>query len=58
MGAAFAEFQEKEKGSITCGKLADMIILSDNIFELKPEAIRNAKVKTTIVGGKVVYGEQ
>ena len=33
------------------------MILTDNIFELKPEAIRNAKVKTTILGGKVVYGE-
>ena len=57
VGAAFAEFQEREKGSISTGKLADMVILSDNIFELKPEAIRNAKVKTTILGGKVVYGE-
>jgi len=56
MGAAFAEFQEKDKGSITPGKLADMVILSDNIFSTKPEAIRNAKVETTIVGGKVLYG--
>src|SRR3954463_4781022 len=58
MGAAFAEFQDSENGSITPGKLADMIILSDNIFDLKPEAIRNVKVKTTIVGGKVVYRER
>jgi predicted amidohydrolase YtcJ len=35
-----------------------MVILSDNIFDLKPETIRNAKVKTTIVGGKVVYEER
>jgi predicted amidohydrolase YtcJ len=56
MSSAFAEFQEKDKGSITPGKLADMVILSDNIFDLKPEAIRNVKVETTIVGGKVVYG--
>ncbi|PYJ26454.1 MAG: amidohydrolase [Verrucomicrobia bacterium] len=55
MGAAFAEFQEREKGSITPGKLADMVILSDNIFDLKPEAIGYVKVETTIVGGKVVY---
>jgi len=34
------------------------VILSDNIFELKPETIRNVKVETTIVGGKVVYGER
>ena len=58
MGAAFAEFQDSEKGSITPGKFADMVIVSDNIFDLKPEAIRNVKVKTTIVGGKVVYGER
>lgn len=57
-GSAFAEFQENEKGSITPGKLADMVILSDNIFDLKPEAIRNVKVETTIVGGKVVYAER
>ena len=55
MGSAFAEFQEREKGSITPGKLADMVILSDNIFGLKPEAVRNVKVDTTILGGKVVY---
>ena len=58
MGAAFAEFQENKKGSITPGKLADMVILNENIFDLKPEAIRNVKVKTTILGGKVIYGEQ
>ncbi|PYL06109.1 MAG: amidohydrolase [Verrucomicrobia bacterium] len=56
MGAAFAEFQEREKGSITPGKLADLVILSDNIFDLKPEAIRNVKVATTIMGGKITYG--
>jgi predicted amidohydrolase YtcJ len=55
MGSAFAEFQENEKGSITPGKLADMVMLSDNIFELKPEEIRNVKVEITIVGGKVMH---
>lgn len=55
LGSAFAEFQEKEKGSITPGKLADMVILSGDIFAIKPEAIRNVKVETTIVGGRIVY---
>jgi len=55
LGSAFAEFQEKEKGSITPGKLADMVILSGNIFDMKPEAIRNVRVETTFVGGKIVY---
>jgi predicted amidohydrolase YtcJ len=35
-----------------------MVILTDDIFDLKPEAIRNVKVKTTIVGGNVVYGDR
>jgi predicted amidohydrolase YtcJ len=56
LGSAFAEFQEKEKGSITAGKLADMVILSDDIFAIKSEAIRNVRVETTIVGGRIVYG--
>jgi hypothetical protein len=56
MGSAFAEFQENEKGSITAGKLADMVILSDDIFAIRPEAIRNVRVETTVVGGRIVYG--
>lgn len=55
LGAAFAEFQENEKGSITVGKLADLVILSEDIFEIDPSEIRNVRVLTTIVGGKVVY---
>jgi predicted amidohydrolase YtcJ len=58
MGAAFAEFQEHEKGSITPSKLADMVILSDNLFDVKPEAIRNVKMETTIVGGEVTYARR
>jgi predicted amidohydrolase YtcJ len=55
MGSAYAEFQEKEKGSITRGKLADMVLLSDDIFSIVPEKIRDVKVAETIVGGKVVW---
>lgn len=58
MGSAYAEFQDKEKGSITPGKLADMIVLSDDIFTIKKEAIKDVKVEKTIVGGKVVYSRQ
>jgi hypothetical protein len=36
MGSAYAEFQENEKGSITPGKLADMVLLSDDIFTKEP----------------------
>ncbi|MBV8475151.1 MAG: amidohydrolase [Acidobacteria bacterium] len=55
MGSAYAEFQEQEKGSITPGKLADMVLLSDDIFSTDPAKIREAKVLTTIMGGKIVW---
>jgi len=55
MGSAYAEFQEKEKGSISPGKLADMVLLSDDIFAIDPRNIRDVKVLKTIVGGKVVW---
>lgn len=55
MGSAYAEFQDKQKGSITPGKLADMVLLSDDIFSIKPEAIKDVTVEMTMVGGRVVY---
>lgn len=55
MGSAYAEFQENDKGSITVGKLADMVILSDDIFNIDPSKIRDVKVLRTIVGGKTVW---
>ena len=55
MGSAYAEFQENEKGSITPGKLADMVLLNDDIFSIPPEKIRDVKVLKTIVGGKIVW---
>lgn len=54
-GSAYAEFQEKEKGTLSPGKLADMVLLSDDLFAIKPEAIREVTVEETIVGGKVVW---
>ena len=56
MGSAYAEFQEKEKGSITPGKLADLVVLSDDIFKIPPAAIKNVKVEATYLGGRLVYG--
>jgi predicted amidohydrolase YtcJ len=55
MGSAYAEFQEKVKGSLEVGKYADMIIVSDDIFTIDPPKIADAKVLTTIVDGRVVY---
>lgn len=55
MGSAFAEFQENQKGSLTPGKLADMVIVSDDLFAIDPKHIRDVQVDATIVGGRVVW---
>ena len=58
MGSAYAEFQENEKGSLTPGKLADIVILSDDLFAIDPKNIPDVKVVTTIVGGRVVWNKE
>jgi predicted amidohydrolase YtcJ len=55
MGSAYAEFQENDKGSITPGKLADMVLLSDDVFTIDPAKIRDVRIMTTWVGGKKVW---
>jgi predicted amidohydrolase YtcJ len=55
LDAAFAGRREKTEGSLETGKLADLIIVSQNIFEIDPHEISKTKVRTTIVGGQVVY---
>ncbi len=55
VGSAFAEFQEKVKGTIDVGKLADLVVLSDNIFVLDPSRIRDVRALLTIVNGRIVF---
>ncbi|MBL7832575.1 MAG: amidohydrolase [Cyclobacteriaceae bacterium] len=55
LDAAYGAFEEKIKGSIEKGKLADFAILSKNIMTVPEKEILNTEVVTTIVGGKVVY---
>jgi predicted amidohydrolase YtcJ len=55
LGAAFAAFQEKEKGTISPGKLADVVVLSDDLFQIPPERIKDVRADITIVGGRLVY---
>ena len=55
VGSAYAEFQESVKGTITSGKLADLVILSRDIFKIDPKEIENVKVVMTIMDGRVVY---
>jgi predicted amidohydrolase YtcJ len=55
LGAAFAGRREKTEGSLEPGKLADLIVLSQDLFKIKPGEIGKTEVLITIVGGKVVY---
>src|SRR4029079_17202619 len=51
----YAEFQKTVKGSISVGKLADLVILSRDIFKIDPKEIEGVKVVLTIVDGRIVY---
>ena len=55
VGSAYAEFADDLKGTITPGKLADLVILSEDIFKIDPAEIEKVRVKTTIMDGRVVY---
>jgi predicted amidohydrolase YtcJ len=55
MGGAFAARREKTEGSIEVGKLADVILLSQDLFKIAPNQIGKTKVLMTMVGGKTVY---
>ena len=55
VSAAWAAFEEKEKGSLEIGKLADFVVLSDDPLSVRPEALEKIRVDATVVGGRVVY---
>jgi predicted amidohydrolase YtcJ len=54
-GSAFAEFQDTVKGTIVRGKLADLVILSDDVFSIPAARLKDVQVLTTVAGGKVVH---
>lgn len=56
--AAFANFEEKEKGSIEAGKVADFVVLEQDIMKAKEEELPNIKVSYTVIGGQKVYDKQ
>lgn len=51
---AYASFEEEEKGMISEGYLADLVVLSDDIFEIEPEKIKDVKVQMTVFGGRIL----
>lgn len=55
LNTAYAAYEEDIKGSITEGKLADIVVLSNNLLTMDPDDIKDVKVLRTIVGGKIVF---
>jgi predicted amidohydrolase YtcJ len=55
LNTAYAGYEEDIKGSITVGKLADFVVLSDNLLTMNPDDIKDVTVEKTIVGGEIVY---
>ncbi|WP_175574383.1 amidohydrolase [Algoriphagus marinus] len=55
---AFSSFEEDRKGLLKAGYLADLIILSDDVFTIDPMKIHQVKVETTIVDGKIIYSKE
>jgi predicted amidohydrolase YtcJ len=53
--AAYAEFAEKDEGSLEPGKLADLAVLSQDIFRVPPGELPKTEAVLTLVGGKIVY---
>jgi predicted amidohydrolase YtcJ len=52
---AYAAFEEREKGSISVGKFADFVVLSDDILSIDPVKIETTTVEMTVLGGKIIY---
>ena len=55
MGAAYASGEERLKGSLSPRKVADLVVLHEDIFTIDPKRIHEVQVDLTMVDGKVVY---
>ncbi len=55
LGSAYAEFKENEKGTLAKGKLADLAVLSQDIFSVSPDKLPSTESVLTFIGGKIVY---
>jgi predicted amidohydrolase YtcJ len=55
INAAYAAFEENDKGSIEVGKLADFTVLSDDLMKIPPPEILNTRCEMTVIGGEIVF---
>jgi len=55
INGAYANFVEQNRGSITTGKYADLVIVSDDLFKIPPDKIKEARAVLTVVGGRELY---
>ena len=55
LGGAYSSFEEEIKGSIEIDKLADFVILSEDIFKIEEDRIKDVEVEMTVFNGEVIY---
>ena len=55
INGAYANFMETNRGSITPGKYADLVLISENLFQIPPDKIKDVKVEWTMIAGKEVW---
>lgn len=55
LGSAYANFAEHDRGSVTVGKYADLVVVSEDLFAVPAEAIKDATIDATVVGGEFVF---
>ena len=55
VGSAYAEFAESVKGTITPGKLADLVLLDRDLYKVNPTDIAKARVILTVIDGQVAW---
>ena len=55
---AYASFEEKEKGTLEVGKLADIAVHSQDLLTIQPKEVLNTRAVMVILGGKVIYSKE
>ena len=54
-GSAYAVFDERKRGTLAPGMLADVVVIDRDLFTTQPDSLDRARVRATIVGGKLVF---